>query len=370
MNEILHVGLEVDDKSFHAALIGADGEFFEFRTKPTNSALVNKFREFESKGYELKICYEATFLGFSLCRMLRDEKFLCEVIAPSLTPEVKGRKVKTDRLDALKLAKLYMNGLLTIVNVPDQEDEVVRDLLRSRSFLSSQLKSTKQHIVFTCRRQGIDYKKSVGGEYWTVKHREWLLAEIKKITYEALKINLNHLLSHLGQLEGQIELYDAEVERLSNQQRFKQKVLALNCYRGFSTNASMTMITEIGDIKRFSHPTQLMSFAGLDIAEYSSGAHQRRYRITKLGNKFIRTVAIEASQSCSKPPIVSKAVKIRRDQANLKQIEVADRCMKRLYKKSTHLLAREKSKNIVKVACAREMLGFIWESLSHVSIQG
>ena len=129
----------------------------------------------------------------------------------------------------------------------------------------------------------------------------------------------------------------------------------------------MLLILEIGDPKRFPHPKKLVSFAGLDIAEYSSGGREFRFGMTKMGNKHIRRILTESVQSAARPAILSAGVKKRRTGIELKYTEVADRCMKRLSKKSSRLLHRGKPANKVKAACARELLCFVWESLNLAS---
>jgi transposase len=123
------------------------------------------------------------------------------------------------------------------------------------------------------------------------------------------------------------------------------------------------MITELGDIQRFNHPKKLASYAGMDIREYSSGGKERKFSITKMGSSRLRTTVIEACQSVWKTPNVGRAVKERRENVDEKIIAIADRCMLRLHKKSTRLLFAGKNKNKIKVACAREMLCFVWEAL-------
>jgi transposase len=129
----------------------------------------------------------------------------------------------------------------------------------------------------------------------------------------------------------------------------------------------MTINLEIGDISRFDHPSPLTSFSGMDISEYSSGGKERKYHITKMGNRRLRTAVIEAAQFAIRSPRVSQDLRNRRKDAPYKSIETADRCMNRLYKKANRLKYRGKETNKIKVACAREMLGFIWESLKNVA---
>jgi len=244
---ILFVGLEVDDNAFHACLISQHGsEEFEFCCKPTSGALIRKLSKFQEQGWTLKVCYEASYLGFSVCRELQKAGFGCEVVAPALIPETRGPRVKTDKLDCRKLAQYYKVGLLVMVRVPEIEDEVVRDLLRSRSFLAEKLKSTKGHIIALCRRMGINYREVTKQKnYWTQKHVQWLKGEIANISSRALQFNLHSLLTHVDQTLQQIRIYDEEIGAFSQIPRFQKKVRALMCYRGIDKTTAMTIAAEL-----------------------------------------------------------------------------------------------------------------------------
>ena len=161
--------------------------------------------------------------------------------------------------------------------------------------------------------------------------------------------------------------YEAEIQRIAGETTYVHKVKALTCYRGIDILSAMTLIVEIGDVKRFSHPAKLCSYAGLDIQEYSSGGKERKFGITKLGNARIRKTVIESSQQSWRAPHWNRRVRQARKEAAEQYCQIADRCMHRLYKKSKRLLMRGKEKNKVTVACAREQLCFIWESLQAVA---
>ena len=127
------------------------------------------------------------------------------------------------------------------------------------------------------------------------------------------------------------------------------------------------MITEIGDVKRFAHPRQLVSWAGMDIREYASGGKSTRLGITRQGNRYLRTAFIEANQRGYRSASISKDVKTRRAKSPSEYVAIADRCLRRLNKKGNRLLLAGKHPNKVKVACAREMVGFVWESLNQAA---
>lgn len=175
MKKLLHVGLDVDDKNFHiGAFCKETGETFEMTSRPNVGNLMKKLEKFTNQGFELRLCYEATYVGYSLCRELSKNDYPTQIIAPSLIPEMASSRVKTDRLDANKLAKYYALDLLTPIYVPDETDEHERDLVRSRAFLVDQRKSLKRHILSLCRRNKLNYKEEKSAKvYWTQQHEHW-----------------------------------------------------------------------------------------------------------------------------------------------------------------------------------------------------
>lgn len=365
-NGIFFVAVDVDDKAFHGCGLNREtGEIREFSCHPTGGHLAKKLEGFKDGAEEMRICYEATYLGFSLQRDLAKRGYNCVVIAPSLIPERAGKKVKTDRLDCLKMAEYFANGQLTTVHIPSEEEEMVRDLLRARKFLTRQMAALKLFILSTCRR--IDWNYRVGenamGHYWTKAYREWLAGKIRVEKNPATVMNLATLLGQLDQMDERIRMYDDEIGRQAQSEKYREQVSALSCYRGIEMITAMTLITELGDIRRFAHPRQLCGYAGMELIEYSSGGHERKYRMSKMGNQRVRTSVIESCQTARRVPLVGKNLKARRAKAKAVYIEIADRCMHRLYKKSQRLLRRDKAANKVKVACARELLCFVWESL-------
>lgn len=364
---IFFIAIDVDDNSFHGCGINKEtGEIREFVCRPNIGALDKKLASFKEDCSAIRICYEATYLGFSLCRALEKKGYFCEVIAPSLIPEMPGKSVKTDRLDCQKMATYYANGQLTNVHVPTPEEEMARDLVRSRRFVGRQMSALKLHILSMCRRMGLNYRegeKDQRKSYWTKIHLEWLVGRVKEQQNNELSFNMTMLLNQLSQIEGVLGSYDGEILRLAAKEGYKHKADALCCYRGIDVLTAMTLTTELGDIKRFKHPRQLCSYAGMELREYSSGGHERRYRMSKMGNAHVRTSVIESCQLARQTPRISKGLRSRRKDVAPKYVQIADRCMSRLHEKSKRLLAKGKMANKVKVACAREMLCFVWESL-------
>lgn len=368
--KIIYVGVDVDDNSFHAtALFPETGEVLEYKTKPTFTSLVTKLTDLKGKFPDiiLKICYEATYIGFTLKRDLESAGFDCVVVAPSSIPRTHGSQVKTDRVDAGKLAQYYAAGILTIVTVPEKEMESDRDLMRTRQFILHQLAEVRTHIQSLLRRNGLNYKSETGNKsHWTKHHMVWIEKQIKE-SFGSLKKNLELLIQQMKWLKHTLTEYDKSAEELAKTEKYQKKVNSLICYHGVKNIFAMVMITEIGDIKRFAHPNQLSSWVGFDVREYSSGGKQNRFGITKHGNRYLRTAFVEANQRLPRNRQIHHDLKMRRKEIDPALVAIADRYLDRVCKKGNRLLYAGKHPNKVKVACAREMVGFVWESLRAVA---
>lgn len=368
-NSVLYIGIDVDDNSYHLGTFDpATGEQEVFKIAPTLTLLKKKLDRLKGNK-ELRCCYEATYIGYSLARRLESWGYSCEIVAPSLIPKSPGDRVKTDRLDSLKLARLFATQMLSIVKKPSVEAESHRRLIRSRKFLVGQSTQIKNRINSLCRTLGLNFKEQCAKEnYWTPAHRQWLNEQCS-LNGEMLGFELGGLLEHLEKTQDLIERYDDRIKALAETTAYSAQVKALISYRAIDTLSAMTIVTEIFDIDRFAHPRQLMSYAGLDVIEYSSGGKERKFGISKMGNNALRITTVEASQLATKPPSVSRALKYRRLQCDPNLVKIADRCMVRLHKKGNRMLHAGKQKNKIKVALAREMLGFIWESLKQSKLE-
>jgi hypothetical protein len=115
---IIHIGLDVDDTQYHGAAFNKDtGEVIDFKCRPTLKGLLQQLdrmaRHFS--GCTIKLCYEASYVGYCLQRDLTSNDIHCDIVSPSSIPSPRGKAVKTDRIDAGYLAQFYANDLLTIV---------------------------------------------------------------------------------------------------------------------------------------------------------------------------------------------------------------------------------------------------------------
>ena len=366
MKNVLHVGIDVDDKAFHAAgFCFKTGEMLEFACKPTNGALIKKMRKWEELGFSLKSCYEATYLGYSLHHFLISKGINNSIIAASLIPDLPGKRKKTDRIDAKKLASYFASDLLTEIYIPNHKEEVIRDLIRSRHYSVKRLTGFRQHFLSIMRRHGFNYKQEEQAKsHWTTRHLDWINKKIKTMEPEA-KINFELLLNQQKILSNTIDDYNEKILEIAQLEKYKEKTEALCCFKGIDTLSAMSLIVEIGDIKRFPSPRKLTSYVGMDIEEYSSGGKENKFSITKMGNPRIRTIAVEACQLTRTLKASRRLINARKGQ-DKKIVAIAEKCTRRLRKRTYNLMDRSKHTNNIKIACAREFLAFIWEVLTYL----
>ena len=202
----IYFGIDVDDKAYHGAGLYPDtGEFLQFKCKPDFNALINKLKKL-CPNDEIRLCYEACHIGYPLYHSLTKVGIHCDIIAPSLIPSLPSDRIKTDKIDALNLARYYATGMLTTIYIPNEKDEEIRDLLRSRTFLVKQRKMLKTHILSVCKRYNIYYQKETEHKSnWTVTHVSWLKKRIKELQREVCRIDIEMLLSQYHSLSENIE---------------------------------------------------------------------------------------------------------------------------------------------------------------------
>jgi len=274
-------------------------------------ALRKALKKYDLKKEDVRICYEAGPCGFPLARHLLRIGFAVEVIAPSLIPTKSGDRVKTDKRDARKLARLYRAGELTAIHIPDKDDEVIRDLCRARTDAVDDRTRTKQRVGAFLLRNGHHY---TGRSNWTEAHHRYLrelvlIDPVQKLILEEYIQALDATIQRVESIEQHMRI------RLQDWQR-REFVEALQGLKGFQMVASMVVASELGDLTRFSHPRKLMDFLGLVSSEQSTGDRRRQGAITKCGNSHVRWMLVEVAHSYRLPPKISKELSKRQQDLN------------------------------------------------------
>jgi hypothetical protein len=196
---------------------------------------------------------------------------------------------------------------------------------------------------------------------WTEKYLEWIKREVKfeevalQCTLEDYLSEVDHCSLRILKLEGHI---DRAIETAPAE--MKEVIQALQALRGIAQVSAVTIVAEVGKISRFATAGQLMAYSGTVPSEYSSGARTKRGGITKTGNAHLRRIMIEAAWSQRCKPVLSKAIKKRRENLAPEVQEIAAKAMGRLHNRYARLTAKGKKQQQVVAAIAREMLGFVW----------
>ena len=356
---ILFLGLDVHAQSITIALAeGGGGEARSHGAIPHDlHALEKVFAKLRKAhpGTELRVCYEAGPTGFALARRLAQLKVHCTVVAPSLIPSRTGDRVKTDRRDALKLARLHRAGELTAVHVPDASDEAMRDLCRARTDAVQDLRRGRAQLKAFLLRHGYRY---TGKSAWTEAHRRYLRELM--LPHAAQRVVLEDAIAAVAAAGERIARLEDQMHALLESWPMKPVVEAVMGMRGFALVGAMVLVSELGGAWRFDHPRQLMAYLGLVPTENTSDQKRRQGGITKTGNSHARWLLVEAAQHYRLTPKVSKELSVRQ-QGLSKDIKACSwKAQTRLHKRMMQLLARGKQRNKVTVAIARELTGFIW----------
>ena len=226
----------------------------------------------------LRACYEAGPCGFELHRLLASMGVACDVVAPSLVPRRAGDRVKTDRRDASRLARLHRAGELTPVRVPSAAEEAVRDLVRAWAALLADRKRAQQRLTAMLLRHGRVWRS---GSYWTQAHERWIAEQ--RFGEPALAIALAHYRAGLDTRGAELDAIEAELAPWAGREPLAGTVARLGCYRGIAELHSLALAAEVVDWHRFPSARAFMGFTGLVPGEYSSGDQTRRGRSPKPG---------------------------------------------------------------------------------------
>ena len=227
-------------------------------------------------------------------------------MAPSCIPKKAGDRVKTDRRDAMQLARLLRSGDLTPVYIPSVEDEAIRDVVRAREDALKDGKTAKVRLKAFLLRQDIRYE---GRANWGPAHLRWLANVV--CPTPAQQIVFQEYVRAVSEQTERLQRLEAELPALVQSWRWAPVVEAIQALRGVQVIAAVTLIAELGDLTRFDQPRQLMSYLGLTPSEHTSGERRRQGRSTKTGNSHARRVLVEGAWAYRYPAKVSRHLQLR-----------------------------------------------------------
>ena len=364
MDEITYVGLDAHAQTTAIAVAEAGGAAPRFiGTAGARLAELTKVLGKLGSPDQLRIFYEAGPCGYAMVRQLRQAGFHCEVVAPSKIPRKPGDRVKTDRRDALSLAGLARAAQLTFVTVPDERDEAMRDLSRARiDAVRARLKGRQQLKALLLRHD----RRYTGKSSWTAAHERYLAN--MSFAHRAQEVAFVEYRRGIGEAQARVELLTQALSQELVGWRMRPLVQALMTLRGVDELSATSLVAELGEMKRFAHPRELMGYLGLVPSEYSSGQKRALGGITKTGNSHARRLLIEAAWNYRFPARISLPLQRRQEGQPAAIRDIAWRAQLRLTQRYRRLSARGLQHNKVCVAIARELAGFVWSIGQQITV--
>lgn len=358
-NTTKYVGLDVSKEKIAVAIAdaGRDAPRYYGTINHNPDAVRRLMRKLSENGVTLEVCYEAGPTGYELYRWITQMNIHCVVVAPSRTPARPGDLVKTDRLDAVRLAQLHRAGELTEVFVPSPDTEALRDLIRAREDVKEDIHRARQRLIHFLLRHQIHPPLHIR-KRWTKSYRHWL-AQLK-FERPSLQAAFQEYLYALREHEERLTRLEAALKEQVKDCVHAPVIQALQGLRGAALLTAVTIVAEIGSFVRFRSPAQLMAYLGMVPREYSSGLTTKRGGLTKAGNNRVRRAIIEAAWAYRHRPAIKRDLEKRLEGQSAHVQAVSWKAQNRLYKKYSSMVRRGKHKNVAIAAVGRELVGFIW----------
>ena len=364
MNRILKIGMDVHSTNYTLCAVepkleGEPEVLLETQVEPDYHNIldfIEKLKKKYKKDNLIITCgYEAGCLGYTLFHQLDASGVRCVILAPSTMLAPSGKRIKTDKRDALMIANCLSNSGYSAVHIPTKTDEDVREYLRMRDDHILALKKNKQQINALLLRHGFKYAATK----WTEAHLKWMeeleLSELEKEVLDEYLVTYRYLADKIGR-------FDARIEELAAREEYREKVGKLCCFIGIKKQAALSLIVETGDFSRFAKGNIYAAYLGMAPGESSSSDKINRTGVTKAGNKHARVLLTEAAQGICKGKVgyKSKDLKARQQGQQGEVIAYADKGNERLRRKYYKLIFKGKPRNVAVAAVARELACFIW----------
>jgi transposase len=367
MHKYIWVGLDVHKATIAVAVAKGEDAPRSLGTIPNTPDAIAKLMRKLGPLARLRVCYEAGPCGYVLYRQLAAMGVHCIVVAPTLVPVRAGDRVKTDRRDALKLARLLrsgeLTGELTAVAVPDEAHEALRDLVRAREAAHKDLRRARHRLQKFLLRQG--HRCPLRTKAWGTRYLAWVRGlgfahAAQGVVHGEYLAEVERLAQRRARLDRELELAFAQ-----SPAALQHVGRALQVLRGVAFVTAVTAVAEVGQFGRFSRARPLMAYSGLVPREASSGDTGWRGAITKTGNAHLRRGLIEAAWQDRHRPRASRPLRPRRRGQAAALCALAEQAEPRVHLRYRRLLARGKSKGKAVTASGRELLGFMWAVAVH-----
>ena len=292
----LYIGIDVHLKSWKVTILNEHYECKTFSQDPEPDILIAHLRN-NYPGAIYHAVYEAGFCGFQHQRALEKAGVECIIVHPVDIPFTgKDRKLKNDVRDSRKLAKSLRSGELEGIYIPDEEHVADRDLIRSRYKVARDITRYKLRIKSMLMFHGMKVPWYISAEqsrHWSANYVQWL--KELDVKYRWLRCSLDCYIDCVLVLRKQLLGLNRNIRQMASTPRYKKSCELLMGIPGIGTISAMTLLTEIGDIRRFTTFDQLALFVGLVPKTNSSGDREVVGKMVKRGRKALKIIIIESA---------------------------------------------------------------------------
>lgn len=327
----IYAGIDVHKKDWQVGLFHSGLVLGNHRITGTMEDLI-KFFNNNYAGAVIKCVYESGAWGFTLQRKLSAVKIECIVVHAGDVPgSDKEKKNKTDKVDAVRLARHHAAGLLQAIYVPDEELQKERNLMRFRKKLTGDLTRSKNRLKSLLKFQGIIIPEKMDNPSWSNNFIVWVEEQVAN---DSLLSDTVALMVEEVKLQRQLLLKtEKKVRALMGSEKYCAKQKLLRSVVGIGPLTSTLFLLEVGDMKRFKNFDRLNNLVGFYPGSNSSGQKDIDTGISSRKHKELRTMLIEAAwQAVRKDPAMLEAYEqlTKRMKGNEAIVRIARKLLRRM----------------------------------------
>ena len=288
----LFIGMDVHKKNW---TVHIKTDLFDYKTlsmPPSPDSLVAYIQK-NLPGHEVICCYEAGCCGYWIARNLQRHGWQVKVVNPADVPRTaKQDWQKTDKIDSRQLSKHLQAGNVKGIHIPGEEQEQLRSLFRRRVHLVRQLRTVKNHIKSQLLYYGVTIPDQYDNANWSAEMKQWIesiswkFSTCLTVTNSRLK-QLNFLWSEMLQISNELRAYCRK--------HFRKDYYLYKSVPGIGGITAAAIISELGDLRRFSTLDELASLVGLVPGLYESSDKSQCLGLTKRSNRQLRSLLVESS---------------------------------------------------------------------------
>lgn len=322
------LGIDVSSKSWHVTARCLGETALSVNLPPSRSALSRVLDGLA--GCRMHSVYEAGAFGYTLHDWLKEQGVDSIVASPAHIPVEVGNRIKTDRRDSLKLATTLEAGLLRPVFIPPMRQRADRELVRQRD----RLQRHRRAAMIRLRAFFLTYAIACpypAGRPWRGPLQRWL--RDLKLEDESLQQVLDESRGLFFDLETRLRDLEKRLRAMAHAEPYAASTELLTSIPGIAEINALTLAVELGDLRRFQSGESLSAYLGLTPSEYSSGDKVRHGRITRCGNRLVRTLLVEASWV-----VIRKDERLRAVYQKLKRTRGAKRALVAVARRLCHCL--------------------------------